>query len=261
MAEEKVEHKVMIIGGSAGSVNLLMEIIPQIPKGYPLAIIVVIHRKVSQDSRLANLLETRAKVPVKELENNEPILPGVVYLAPTDYHLLIENDHTFTLDYSEKINFSRPSIDVTMINAAHVFGKNLIGVLLTGANEDGARGMEAIQKAGGYTVIQDLDSAEVKIMPEAADRLIQPDNILSIHQFGKLFKQFHKKPDLKKSEIHYQDLINKMSEGLFFTSVEGIINHVNPQFAKMVGYTTDELIGENSYEILAKKKISDQYYK
>ena len=163
-----MKKELIVIGGSAGSVDVVMNMVPQLPAIYPSAVVIVLHRKSMQDDLLLQLLQQRSKITVKEVVTNEPILPGIVYLAPPDYHLLIENDRTLTLDCSEKINHSRPSIDVTMESASDAYGNNLTGILLTGANKDGADGMKAIMDQGGHIIIQNPENAEVATMPQAA---------------------------------------------------------------------------------------------
>jgi len=180
MAKNKIKYQLVVIGGSAGSVDVLLKIIPKLPKKISFAVVVVVHRMPSDEDLLLNLLQTKSKIKVKEAESNETIKPSVVYIAPADYHLLIENDKTFTLDFSEKVMHSRPSIDVTMQLAAQVYKNKLIGVLLTGANTDGASGMKAIQDNGGYTMIQDPKFSEVDTMPEAAENLINVNEILAV---------------------------------------------------------------------------------
>lgn len=170
---------VAVIGGSTGSVRILFDLIPSLPKFYPLAIIVVIHRKTTDKDLLVDVLKPASQILVKEVECNEKIKPGVVYIAPANYHLLIEEDESIVLDYSEKVNFSRPSIDVTMTSAAYIFKTRLIGILLTGANSDGSVGMSIIKSQGGFTIIEDPATAEVKFMPEAAMVFSKMDLILS----------------------------------------------------------------------------------
>lgn len=185
MAKNKIDYDVIVIGGSAGSVDVLMKIVPQLPEDYPLVVIVVIHRKVIDNDLLLSLLQSKSKIKVKEAESNEKIEPCCVYLAPADYHLLMESDKTFTLDFSEKVMYSRPSIDVTMYFAAQVYKNKLVGILLTGANEDGAKGMRDIKNRGGYTIVQDLSSSTAKIMPEAAIKLVEPDEVLNVENIIK----------------------------------------------------------------------------
>jgi two-component system, chemotaxis family, protein-glutamate methylesterase/glutaminase len=169
MAENDVRRFAMVvIGGSAGSLDVVLSIVGQLPPATRATIVVVVHRKNAPESPLASLLEARTKLPVKEVEDKEPIEPGTVYLAPADYHLLVEDAGSFSLDCSEKIHYSRPSIDITFESAAEQFGPALLGVLLSGANADGAEGLYRIRQAGGFTVAQDPQTAEIDYMPRAA---------------------------------------------------------------------------------------------
>lgn len=167
----------MVIGGSAGSLEPLLHIVAHLPAHTKATIVVVVHRKASPDSILSELLATKTGLPVKEVEDKDAILPGHIYLAPPDYHLLFENRECFALDASEKVHYSRPSIDVTFESAAAVFGKDVVGILLSGANSDGAAGMAHIKKTGGYTMAQDPATAEVYYMPRQA---IQLDAVMEI---------------------------------------------------------------------------------
>jgi two-component system chemotaxis response regulator CheB len=128
---------------------------------------------------LLDLLALKSNIKVREVEEKDKILPSCVYLAPADYHVLIEKDETFTLDYSEKLNFSRPSIDVSFISAAVVYGRNLTGILLSGANEDGAEGLKEIKEHGGHTIIQHPDEAIVNYMPLQASYKSRIDEVLN----------------------------------------------------------------------------------
>lgn len=161
-------YEILMIGGSAGSLDALLQFVPQLKNGLELAIVIVLHRKGGQDSALVDLLATKTKLPVKEVEEKELVVPNHIYIAPADYHLLFEKDKSFALDASEKVNHSRPSIDVAFSAAADVFGKTVCGLLLSGANADGAEGLGIIKAAGGLTAIQDPDTAEVSYMPQAA---------------------------------------------------------------------------------------------
>ncbi len=166
--------RVLLIGGSAGSLEVLLELIGAIGKVKSFAIVVVMHRK-SPESRLGEVIQSHTPCRVKEAEEKEAILPGTIYIAPADYHLLIESDRSFSLDYSEKVNYSRPAIDVTFEMAAEVYGKEAAAILLSGASADGARGLQAIAEAGGRTIVQDPSTAVVAFMPQAALAIMQPD--------------------------------------------------------------------------------------
>ncbi|OLY93536.1 two-component system, chemotaxis family, response regulator CheB [Cnuella takakiae] len=159
---------VLVVGGSAGSLDPVLQIVGALPADTDAAIVIVVHRKAGSDSILSNLLAAKTSLPVKEVEDKDPVLTGHIFLAPPDYHLLFENRNYFALDASEKINYSRPSIDVTFESAAAAFGSTVVGVLLSGANADGAEGLAAIRNAGGLTLVQDPATAEVYYMPQQA---------------------------------------------------------------------------------------------
>jgi len=122
---------------------------------------------------------------VKDADEKEAIRPGFVYFAPPNYHLLIETDHTFGLSIDPKVNYSRPSIDVLFENAANVYGPRLISILLTGANNDGAKGLRLIKEKGGLVIVQDPRSAEFPFMPEAALQVVKPDFVLGLAELGR----------------------------------------------------------------------------
>jgi two-component system chemotaxis response regulator CheB len=160
--------ELVVIGGSSGSLDVVLKIISSIRKDIAVAIVVVVHRKTTSDSSLSELLSIRSSLPVREVEDKDEITPGTVYLAPSDYHLLFEKKQVFALDYSEKVNYSRPSIDVAFDSAAEAYGSNVVGILLSGANADGTAGLRAIHQAAGITIAQRPETASFPYMPEQA---------------------------------------------------------------------------------------------
>lgn len=170
MAENKmkVPCELLVIGGSSGSIEVLLKLLPSLKVPLSLAIILVLHRKNSAESTMVELFAGRTNIPVKEVEDKDTVEPGNIYIAPADYHLLIERDRAFSLDSSEKINFSRPSLDVTFESAAEVFGPSMVGVILSGANADGTCGLQAVKRAGGLIIAQKPETAQVAYMPEQA---------------------------------------------------------------------------------------------
>lgn len=156
------------MGVSAGGMQALKRILPALPASFRLPIAIVQHLNAQSDSYLAEHLDELSAITVKEAEDKEILEPGTAYLAPAGYHLLIEPDKSFSLSVEEKVNFSRPSIDLLFESAADALGKSLIGVVLTGANSDGARGLKAIKACGGLAIIQNPMTAEVRYMPQAA---------------------------------------------------------------------------------------------
>lgn len=155
--------KVIIIGGSAGSLQVLMNLLPSIPMIHSYAIVIVLHRRASDDLTLEELIKIKSNIPVKTIEDKIDFKPGYIYVVPANYHLLFEKNETIALDTSEKVNYSRPSIDVSFESVAEVYGNTVIGILLSGSNSDGTEGLKAIQKAGGLVIVQDPASAEMPL--------------------------------------------------------------------------------------------------
>lgn len=178
--------KVVIIGGSAGSLEVLMRIFPRLSTIQSFAIVIVLHRKSSEDRMLEELFALKTEIPVKEVEDKTPLKPGAIYIAPSDYHLLFEKNGLLSLDISEKINFSRPSIDVSFESAADVYGPSLVGILLSGANADGTEGLIAIKNAGGKIIVQNPDTSKMPFMPRNAILNTSPDFILEEEEIFEL---------------------------------------------------------------------------
>lgn len=176
--------RLLIIGGSAGSLEVLIQLLPQIRADISFALLIVMHRGTESDLILQSILSSKTSLTVKEAEEKEIIHPRTIYLAPADYHLLIEKDHTFSLDFSEKVNFTRPSIDVTFSIAAEAYGEELACLLLSGGNVDGTEGLILTQKAGGTTAVQDPATANVAFMPQYALSKMQPDYVLPVYEMA-----------------------------------------------------------------------------
>lgn len=174
--------RLLVVGGSAGSLQVVLGMVSVFQKDFPLPVLIVLHRTGLFESSLEDLLSIRTGLPAKEVEEKETVLPGTLYLAPADYHVLLEKNQTFSLDYSERVHFSRPSIDVSFRSAAAVYGPGLIALLLSGANADGTEGLQYVQEKGGITVIQDPETADVPYMPQHAISRLQPDCIVPASQ-------------------------------------------------------------------------------
>ena len=187
-----LEAEAIVIGCSAGGFTLLYELIVRLPGNFPLAVEVVIHRSRKYESTIEKVLTAKGSIPVKIAGDKQLLKPGKVYFAPADYHLLLEPDYSFTLDFSEPLYFCRPSIDVTFQSVSDVMGKKVIGVLLSGANEDGAVGIKYIGENGGLTVVQDPNEAEVDTMPKAAIKLSPVDLILKNDEIFNLLNEIHR---------------------------------------------------------------------
>ena len=157
----------IVMGGSLGGMKTLRQVLRGLPGDFPETIAVVLHRHRDSDDLLVNLLQHDSKLPVSEVVDKEAIAPGRVYLAPPDYHLLMEPDG-FSLSTDDPVQFARPSIDVLFESAADTYGRGLVGVILTGANNDGAQGAARIQEKGGLVVVQDPATADGPAMPLAA---------------------------------------------------------------------------------------------
>lgn len=173
----------LIIGGSAGSLNVIISILPSIKSVLSFAIILVLHRKAGRDL-LSELLASKTDMVVKEIDEKEKIKPSHIYIAPPNYHLLIEEDRTFSLDASEKVNFSRPSIDVTFQSAAEVYKQNLVCLLLSGTNSDGTDGLIKVKENGGTVLIQEPSTAVVSYMPQNAMDRVVADEVLEIDEMA-----------------------------------------------------------------------------
>jgi two-component system, chemotaxis family, protein-glutamate methylesterase/glutaminase len=158
----------VVVGGSAGAIDALRDILSRLPVDFPAAVAVVIHIPAEGPSLLPQVLATPGGPLMKVAEDKEPIAPGTIYFAPPDYHLLVESGRTFALSLDERVHFSRPAIDVLFESAAAAYGDRLVGVILSGGNSDGARGLRAVSDAGGMTVVQSLESSEMIAMPAAA---------------------------------------------------------------------------------------------
>lgn len=182
--ETKTEKtEMVVIGGSAGSLQVILETLKKLSRHLGFPVVFVLHRKPQAVSLLPHLLQQFAGTEVIEIEDKTDLRKNKIYLVPPDYHLLFENKTIVSLDSSEKMNYSRPSIDVTFSSASRIFGKNLVGILLSGASSDGVEGLDYIKKNGGKVWIQDPDTAEVSYMPTQAmqnveyDLLVSPDNL------------------------------------------------------------------------------------
>lgn len=160
--------RAVVIGASAGAVQALTEILSSLPAEFSLPILIVVHVPANRQSILAPLFEEKSALKVREAEDKEPTAGGVVYFAPAGYHLLVEADGSLSLSSDEEVLYSRPSIDVLFESAADAYGPALVGVILTGANSDGARGLKAIADAGGVALVQEPSTAYSDAMPRAA---------------------------------------------------------------------------------------------
>lgn len=180
---ENIKTELVIIGGSAGSLKVILEMIKKLNDKIAVPVLLVLHRKAHSTNILQALLQQLSPLDVVEIDDKTEIENNKIYITPADYHLLFEDKKIMSLDSSEKMNYSRPSIDVTFKSAAEIYGEHLIGVLLSGANADGVEGLSYIKKNRGKVWIQDPETAEVDYMPRHAieavpyDKIIKPENL------------------------------------------------------------------------------------
>lgn len=177
--------KAVVIGGSAGAIDILTDLIPSLPKDFPLPIMVVVHLPADKHSIVAELLNEKSDVTVTEARDKEHLEPGHVYVAPPDYHLLAERDGSISLSVEERVLYSRPSIDVLFETASDAYQEKLLGILLSGANEDGARGMRMISDNEGIVIVQDPSEAQSKTMPKSAIRKVPNAQIKTVSEISK----------------------------------------------------------------------------
>lgn len=163
--------KIITIGGSAGSLPVVLTILQKLPPGFIIPIVIVLHRLKNTPSEMDKIVSiTRSDLTLQEPDDKQPIEPGCIYIAPANYHLLVEAERTFGLDYSEPVQYSRPSIDVTFESIAAAYGRDAIAILLSGANNDGMEGISQVIANGGTAIVQDPATSEYPVMPAAALR-------------------------------------------------------------------------------------------
>jgi len=191
-----MKTELVIIGGSAGSLQVIIELIRNLDSDLGFSIILVVHRKAQSVSILPSLLQQYSKIEVLEIEDKTELEINKIYIAPADYHLLFDDKKNVSLDRSEKLHFSRPSIDVSFSSASEVFEEGVVAILLSGANSDGVEGLQHVKKKGGKVWIQNPETAQVDYMPRQAlgrvifDRLIRsetlPNDINELNKSNKL---------------------------------------------------------------------------
>ena len=181
-----MNYEAIVIGVSSGGLNALKIIFSLLPADFKTPVIIVQHISPRSENQWISLLNDKSNLQIKEADEKEKIEPGIVYVAPPNYHLLIEIDKTFSLTVEERVNYARPSIDVLFESAAEAFQNKLIGVILTGSNNDGTNGLKRIQEYGGLTIVQEPKTAESAYMPESAIAAIKPEYILSLEEIIEL---------------------------------------------------------------------------
>lgn len=193
MTESQGFEKIIVVGCSLGGFWALTELLKPLPTDFPFPIIVVQHRQKHQKSSLEEVLQHKIELKLKQADEKEIVNGGIVYLAPPDYHLLLEKNLMLSLSSDLPVNFSRPSIDVLFETAAEACKDKLIGIILTGANSDGKNGISMIRKNGGLTIAQNPKTAECAIMPAAAIASGNVQKILDIEQISKFLLSFYGK--------------------------------------------------------------------
>ncbi|MDP4267393.1 MAG: chemotaxis protein CheB [Bacteroidota bacterium] len=173
------KFKAIVIGGSAGSFPIISKILESIPADFHLPVILCLHRLKHIKHGFVEALNIKSAINIIEPDDKTMIKPGMGYLAPANYHMFVELGYNIALSTEEMLNFSRPSIDLTFDTASYVYKEKLIGIILSGANKDGAEGLLKIKQRGGFTIVQDINEATVKTMPESALKLFNPDLILT----------------------------------------------------------------------------------
>jgi two-component system, chemotaxis family, protein-glutamate methylesterase/glutaminase len=175
----------IVIGGSAGAVAALTTILPAMRAGLGCPVFVVVHLPPARESLLVNLLAQQCALAVKEAEDKEIPQPGTIYVAPPDYHLLVESGPMLALSADEPVLFSRPSIDVLFESAADAYQNRLLAIVLSGASEDGAAGLAAVRQAGGMAIVQDPATAPSALMPQAARLRSGTEHVLALPELEK----------------------------------------------------------------------------
>ena len=175
-------YKAIMIGGSAGSFQVITKILNAIPKNYPLPLLLCLHRLKHVRSGFVEALSLKAGINIVEPVDKQQIKPGNAYLAPANYHMYIELANRIALSTEDAVNHSRPSIDLSFITAASAYREKLVGIILSGANRDGAYGLKKVKDNGGLTIVQDPKTCEVKTMTEASMELTKVDHVFNVDQ-------------------------------------------------------------------------------
>jgi len=186
---DQLNYAAIVIGVSSGGMNAMKIIFSLLPADFKLPIVIVQHIGARSENQWIELLNQRSSLKIKEADEKEKIESGTVYIAPANYHLLIEKNKTFSLTIDERVNYARPSIDVLFESAAESYGRSLIGIVLTGSNHDGTIGIMRIQDCGGLCIVQDPATAESPYMPASAIRAIKADHILQLEEIVRLIIQ------------------------------------------------------------------------
>ena len=181
----------VVIGASAGGLSALQNICRYLDKTFSKPIVIVQHIHAHSDDFMAWHLNSISPLQVKEAEDKEKLEKGIIYVAPANYHIMIDDNKTISLTTDERVNYSRPSIDVLFESASDVFQDQLVGIILTGANGDGTAGMNSIKQSGGITVVQDPQTAEVRTMPESVLKQVPIDQVLPLEKIAQFLNSLN----------------------------------------------------------------------
>jgi two-component system chemotaxis response regulator CheB len=180
-----MRYRAIVIGASTGGIEAIRAILMPLQEGFAVPIVIVQHLSPHSDNYMVTHLNGICRINVKEADEKEKILPGSVYIAPPNYHLLLEKDESLSLTVEPKENYSRPSVDIFFESAADAYGDSLIGIILTGANSDGSKGLKRIKELGGLAIVQEPKTAVASSMPKAAIEITAVDYILSLNDISK----------------------------------------------------------------------------
>lgn len=187
------DFEVIVIGCSMGGLTALETLLRKLPEDFAIPVVVVQHISPQSDNFIVKYIDDKCNLHAKEIDEKEKLKPGTIYFPPPDFHILLEKDKTFTLSIEDKVNFSRPSIDVLFETAAFCCREKTIGIVLTGGNKDGAEGLKIIKSKGGMTIVQDPEEAEMNIMPKIAIKHVAPDFVAKLDEIAELLINIQKK--------------------------------------------------------------------
>lgn len=186
------KYQAVVVGLSSGGMEAMKKIFPALPKDFGIPVVVVQHLSPLSDSQWISIVDKSCALRIKEADEKEKIERGNIYIAPPNYHLLIETDHTFSLSTEERVSYARPSIDVLFETAADAYRDGLIGIVLTGSNHDGSAGLKAVRRYGGLCIVQDPEEAFSSYMPATALATVEPDHVLTLENIIDLLLKLDK---------------------------------------------------------------------
>jgi two-component system, chemotaxis family, protein-glutamate methylesterase/glutaminase len=175
-------YKAVIIGGSAGSFQIVTKILSALPASFPIPVLLTLHRLKHVRSGFVEALSIKSAIPVREPSDKEQLKPGIAYLAPSNYHMYVELGNRFALSTEEPVNHSRPSIDLAFFSAAQIYRNKLIGIILSGANKDGALGLKMVKDLGGVAIVQDPEQCQIPVMTKESMKLTEVDYVFGTEQ-------------------------------------------------------------------------------